>query len=286
LQDLLHRIPGPKIYLPRYFRYGKYAALVLLVFALPYLLGFEVAGYLSLDKPMVNKGADGNIDVLVTVTNPGTEPVKNPQLDVTYESASQPKQEVYRQRKDFWGVVIPPGQAMVLPTFQVPNHLNEADLLVDSPQATVTQNPRYQLYFCKLCPNGTLTATIPSYFTKPSGKSMYQRVAGRGVGLGILAVFLVLMWLSSRPFCRLFCPLGAIYALTARLSVVGMKINRQQCIDCELCDKVCPMDLDVRNEIGGMECIACGDCMKVCPKSGISRTFTLLKPPASASTPA
>ncbi len=39
LQDLLYRIPGPKIALPRWTNAIKYAALILLVFLLPFLLG-------------------------------------------------------------------------------------------------------------------------------------------------------------------------------------------------------------------------------------------------------
>ena len=93
--------------------------------------------------------------------------------------------------------------------------------------------------------------------------------------LSILGLFLVWMVISSRPLCRTFCPLGAIYALTAPLSLTSMKIEHSMCIDCGKCNKSCPMELDVRKEIGGMECIACGDCQKACPKDRISRTFGL-----------
>jgi ferredoxin-type protein NapH len=44
------------------------------------------------------------------------------------------------------------------------------------------------------------------------------------------------------------------------------------CIDCGKCNSVCPMELDVRSEIGGAECIACGDCKKACPQEGGKRT--------------
>ena len=165
---------------------------------------------------------------------------------------------------------------MTLPNFLIPNQLATADLVVDSPQSDVVPIPRYQLYFCKLCPSGTLTATIPLAFTQGrGGKSFYAWVGSVWLRLTILVVFLVGMVIASRPFCRLFCPLGAMYGLTARLALTRMKVETSACIDCGKCDKACPLELDVRKEIGGMECIACGDCKKVCPKSGIKRTFGL-----------
>ncbi|MGE5609519.1 MAG: 4Fe-4S binding protein [Bacillota bacterium] len=282
LQDLLYRIPSPKISLPRFVRYGKYLCLVLLVFVLPYLLGFEqTGGYLSLAKPTINKADAGQIKVDVIVTNLGTEPVASPELLVTYRDL-QSKKEVHRERKVFPGLTVPPGETEILPTFTVPNHLATAELLVDSPQSTISQTPRYQLYFCRLCPNGTLTATLPSYFTGNGTTPVYSRLSGHALRLGILAVFLVLMVIASRPFCRMACPLGAIYALTTPVSLSSMTIDHTACVDCGLCNRVCPMELKVSHEVGGPECIACGDCVKVCPRRGIKRSFGLgQKNPAS-----
>jgi len=166
--------------------------------------------------------------------------------------------------------VVEPGQRITLPNFLIPNMLSDNELMVESPQSTLNQSPRYLLYFCKLCPNGTLTATLPLTLINGS-KSFYTLASGLWLRLAILVAFLGLMVISSRPFCRLFCPMGALYALTARVAVTRLKVEATACIDCGHCDKVCPMDLDVRKEIGGAECIACGDCKKVCPQSGIKR---------------
>lgn len=270
-QDLLHRLPGPKITLPKWFRYGKYAALILLVFLLPWVLGFAPSGYLQVSKPTVNKADNGRLDVKVEVTNLGLEPVQGVQL-VTAFQAIEDQKEIFKETRDFNDTLVPPGQTVALPNFKIPNHLKTASLFVDSPQSQINQMPRYQLYFCRLCPNGTLTATIPLYFSK-SQKSFYVWATGMSLRLAILAVFLILMVLASRPFCRLFCPLGAMYGLTARLALMRMKLDPVKCVQCGKCDQVCPLDLDVRKELGGMECIACGDCKKVCPKSGIKRVF-------------
>lgn len=276
LQDLLHRIPSPKIHLPRWFRYGKYLALVLLVLLLPWVFGFVPSGYLTVGKPGVTKIASGDIDVSVVVSNLGTELVTAPRVTAIYRSTDGQRREVYRSEHAFPEVTIGPGQSDVpLPVFQVPNHLGEADLEVTSPQSEVTQSSPYQLYYCRLCPTAALTAVIPSFLRPDADVSLGDRLAAAGLRLGILGVFLVLMVIASRPLCRGFCPLGAIYALAAPLSLSGMRIDREACIDCAKCDKTCPMELDVRREVGSSECITCGDCMKGCPTHGISRTFRL-----------
>lgn len=274
LQDLLYRIPSPKVSLPRFCRYGKYLALALLVVALPWILQFVQSGYLAVAKPKVDKAGD-EIKVNVMVSNPGTEPVKGPRVVAIYRS-HEGKRETFRLEKEFPDITIAPGQKDVaLPEFQIPNQLASADLEVSSPQSEVMQSSPYQLYYCRLCPTGTLTATIPSWFSAQGGKSIYARMSGAWLRLSILGLFLILMVLATRPLCRLFCPLGAIYGLTARYSLCGMSINQEQCIHCGQCNKVCPMELDVQKEIGGSECIVCGDCKKACPKQGIKRTFGL-----------
>jgi ferredoxin-type protein NapH len=100
-------------------------------------------------------------------------------------------------------------------------------------------------------------------------------VTGLGLRLGILVGILALMVVASRPFCRMFCPLGAMYAFTARAALTRLEVDQDACTTCGLCDQACPMELNVLKEIGGMECIACGDCKKVCPKGGIKRVFGL-----------
>lgn len=273
LQDLLFRIPTPKITLPRWCRYGKYVALLLLVLLLPWALGMETGGYLGVDKPQVDKAEGGNLSVKAAVRNLGTEPLHDPELTISYIN-KQNQTVDYAENRRFAGVTIAPGEKIDLPAFEVPNHLSTADLQLDSPQSRIDQRTKYDLYYCRLCPAGTLTATIPSYFTGAS-QSFGAWLAARALRLGILLAFLVLMILAARPFCRLFCPLGAMYALTARAAVTRMTLNPDACVSCGLCDKVCPVGLDVRKEVGGSECIACGDCKNICPQSGIKRVVGL-----------
>lgn len=271
-QDLLYKIPGAKIKLPRFMNWFKYAFLLLLVFLLPYLLGFEQSGYLSISDYVVNKGLSGDVDLAVSIKNIGNKPVKSPSVEVVFIN-KKTQEEIYRKKHDFANLTIKPGEKQALPSISAPNKLAIADILISSPQSKVEQTPKYDLYFCKLCPKGSLTASLPARLSNISVEGIYSGSNWFSLRFIILYLFLILMILSSRPFCRLMCPLGAIYGLTSKLSLYRLKFDKDKCIDCGLCDKVCPVNLDVRKEIGNMECIACGDCVRVCPTNCFSRHF-------------
>ncbi len=274
IQELLYRIPSPKLKLPKIFRYGKYAFLLLFVFLLPFMLGFEKSGYLFMPKPEVKKNDAGNVDVTVTVENIGTEAVKGFSLDFVF-IGKEKKERISSEKRNFADMNVAPGEKIKMDPVELPNKLAEADLLVSSPESTVMQKPRLSLYFCTNCPNGTLTAALPSRLSGSSTSGIYSESSFLTLRFGILAAFLVGAVLISRIFCRAVCPLGAIYALTSKFSVHRMTYDSSSCISCGKCDRICPVGLDVRREIGGAECISCGDCMKACPKSCFKRNFTL-----------
>ncbi|MGD0094064.1 MAG: 4Fe-4S binding protein [Planctomycetota bacterium] len=281
LQDILYKIPFFKFKLPRWTRCGKYLALALLVFIFPFWLGFEQSGYLRVEKPEIKKAvaeegkeedAEGKLDVTVSVTNLGPKPVAHPQLDLAF--VKEDKTELLKVRQDFPEATVPPGETVALPKVRIANRLSDGALSVSSPQSEVELNSPYDLYYCRLCPVATLEAALPAYASGEGG-GMYSWASGHPVRVRILALFLLLMLMVSRPFCRTFCPAGAIYGLFCRLALSRITVDQRVCVQCGLCDRVCPVDLDVRKEAGGAECIACGDCIKVCPKGGIKRQFGL-----------
>lgn len=270
LQDLLHRIPTPKLKLPRWTRYGKYLALALLVFLLPFLLGMEQSGYLKIGKPEPNKDGD-RIKLAVTATNLGPQPVRGVTLE-TYYVAHDTGAEEKVATQTFPEVEVAPGETVRLPEFEVENRLASADAEVRSPQSVPEQSPRYDLYYCKVCPVGTLTAHLPKYFGDTSAEGgIYGKAGHNAVRLGLLAFFLALAVFASRAFCRTFCPLGAVYALCSRFALTRIEVRKDACVNCGRCDQVCPVGLDVRQEAGGPECVACGACLAACPKQAIRR---------------
>lgn len=262
LQDLLYRIPVPKIRLPRWTRYGKYLALLLLVFLLPALLGFEEKGYVHIQSEI------GTSDMSVRLVNLGNAPVEAPELQISIVNPDTDA-PYFEQALTFPDVVIEPGETHALAPIPYPPHPPNAEFRIASPQTRTYAPPRYDLYYCRLCPVGTLEASIPaSLAAEEGGVHGFGRSSRR---LVIFGGFILLIVVASRAFCRTFCPLGAMYGLFARISLFRMRLRSDRCIDCGKCDRVCPVELDVRREVGGAECIACGDCKRACPVHAIER---------------
>jgi ferredoxin len=54
------------------------------------------------------------------------------------------------------------------------------------------------------------------------------------------ACFLVVGVFIGRPYCRYLCPYGAILGLVSKVSKWHVKIPPEECIQCRLCEEVCP----------------------------------------------
>ncbi|HEY3359014.1 MAG TPA: 4Fe-4S binding protein [Polyangia bacterium] len=119
-------------------------------------------------------------------------------------------------------------------------------------------------WFSQLCPVGTLTAGIPWVAWDPvdaAGRPALASPTGMlfAVKVGILVALLVLIVASKRPFCRALCPLGAIFSLFARVSLVRLRVA-PACRGCGRCQSVCPVDHAVAADPGSGECVRCLAC--------------------------
>ena len=122
--------------------------------------------------------------------------------------------------------------------------------------------------FCKyICPSGTLLGA-GGLLSNPQNDYMFSMLGPLFTWKFLLLVIFVLgMVFMYRFFCRFFCPLGAIYGLFNRISLVGMKVNNDKCTHCGLCVDHCKMDI---KKVADHECISCGNCIGVCPTKAIS----------------
>lgn len=123
-------------------------------------------------------------------------------------------------------------------------------------------------YFCEwICPVGTLEGGIPLVLLKESVRStigfvFYWKFA-------ILIIVVVLSMFVYRPFCKYLCPLGAIYGIFNKVSIVQLHLNKEKCVDCNKCGSICPMQVEPNKVADSMECIRCGKCTNVCPTSAL-----------------
>lgn len=89
-----------------------------------------------------------------------------------------------------------------------------------------------------------------------------------GVGIGLAFAFR-----DNRAFCKYICPITFFLKPMSYFSLLRIKCDKEKCVSCGKCKKVCPMDVDVtdnsRKRKNGTECILCFECVKSCPRNAL-----------------
>lgn len=118
-------------------------------------------------------------------------------------------------------------------------------------------------WFCEyICPVGTLEAGIPLLLADENLQ--------RNIGilfyfkLGILIFVIIFSVLIYRFFCKVMCPLGALYGLLNKVSLLHLECDKTKCTECGLCKGACKMGVNPTVETRSAECILCGKCTRVC----------------------
>jgi polyferredoxin len=86
----------------------------------------------------------------------------------------------------------------------------------------------------------------------------------------IFAGIIALNYFTPRFWCRYLCPLGALLALAAPLSLFRRRVS-PECNACEDCRKVCPMGAPgpTAETVRLAECIQCRTCVEACHQNAI-----------------
>ncbi len=128
--------------------------------------------------------------------------------------------------------------------------------------------------FCEyICPAGTFEAGLPIIATHAE----FKNILGELFTLKISILFVTILGsvMIYRFFCRILCPLGAIYGLLNRYSVYGLSFDEKLCTKCGRCSKICKMNVKPNCQKNLAECIYCGECEKICKTGAIH--FSLKK---------
>ncbi len=123
--------------------------------------------------------------------------------------------------------------------------------------------------FCRVCPASALQVTIPNLI---GGAAISLATA---IKLGVLVLVLLLVLFFERGFCRVLCPLGAMLAPFNHVSLWSVSPAKFECLKCEKCNKVCPMEgkPSERFRAGvpasrALDCVVCHECQTVCVQRG------------------
>ena len=118
-------------------------------------------------------------------------------------------------------------------------------------------------WFCEyICPSGTIFAAFPLMAVNSFLRSMagMQFVFKAVLAVGILLASVVVF----RFFCRVLCPLGAIYALFNKFAVLRMRCDKDKCVSCGKCREACKVVIDPVKQTNSPECVRCGKCVSAC----------------------
>ena len=94
--------------------------------------------------------------------------------------------------------------------------------------------------------------------------------------LVVLGVVLIGSLFIERPWCKYACPYGAVLGLVSKISIFKIKRKTSTCNNCTLCDRNCPMNIEIskKKTINDSLCIKCMDCVEddVCSKDSMIYT--------------
>ncbi len=93
----------------------------------------------------------------------------------------------------------------------------------------------------------------------------------------VLGGVLALSLFFERPWCRWFCPFGALIGVVQLLAPWKIRRNSAECTACGACARVCPMRIPLEKKTAVLDtrCNRCGNCLTACPKEkGMSFSFS------------
>ncbi len=105
-----------------------------------------------------------------------------------------------------------------------------------------------------------------------------ERIMFRAFIAGNLAYYaagiaLAYAFRDNRAFCKYICPVTVFLKPMSYFSLLRIKCDKDKCVSCGKCRRVCPMDVDVtdnsRKRLNGTECILCMECVRNCPKNAL-----------------
>jgi len=136
--------------------------------------------------------------------------------------------------------------------------------------------------YTAFAPEATLFGMIPLLFSLgllPNSLNAFFYSLNSAILFRYFILFIILILIArvSRFYCRYICPMGAINSIFSSKSILGIRRNVGSCDSCGLCNKICPMQIDVVGakvgRIDSKECIMCMECVAACHTKALTITI-------------
>ena len=121
----------------------------------------------------------------------------------------------------------------------------------------------HAFFICKICPAGGLEAALPNVITAAvNGDKIPWPNA---IKISIIIAFIIAIFITIRPWCRVLCPLGVIFGFFNRFSIFSMKLEDHDCTQCGRCRTLCTYGGKPDKGTNSDNCLRCLECTKCGP---------------------
>ena len=129
-----------------------------------------------------------------------------------------------------------------------------------------------QPWFCKyICPSGTIFGAVPLVTVN---EFLRQFIGAQFVlKIAIAFIIIIIAVFIYRCFCRVLCPLGAIYAVLNRIAILHMRCDQKKCISCGRCAQACHIKIEPVSQPNSPECVRCGKCVGSCAQNALTYSW-------------
>jgi len=118
---------------------------------------------------------------------------------------------------------------------------------------------------------------------------LWEQISGLFSSVRITLIFLFTFFITSFimgvllprwGFCKYFCPIGTLLGVFSRLSILGVRVDKEICEKCETKECIrggkvepCPMFNYVPRLNSNKDCLLCTNCIKNCPYNSAKLQF-------------
>lgn len=89
----------------------------------------------------------------------------------------------------------------------------------------------------------------------------------------ITGIIMAFVFKDNRAFCKYVCPVAVFMKPASYFSLFRVKLDKEKCISCGKCKRICPMNVDVtdntRKRKNATDCILCMKCVEECPNHAL-----------------